>query len=451
MKVNKKLVTLLSIVMVLALALSACSGNSGGEGSSNTPAPSGSSGQAGSNDQTEKVELTIWTGWADLDPWFNEQIEAYKSVNPNVEITVSSFPLREYEQKIAAALPSGGAADILPVNPSLAVRYIQNGFLREAPQEIVDLALSNSYAEIMRENAQYDGTVYGIPALMGAGAVFYNIDMLEEAGLTKPPSEVEEFLDYARKLAKYDDDGNLVRAGMSLRLSGGGSGVGEKFWNILAQRGGTIIEEVEPGKYRAAYNTEDGYETLKMYVDMVHKYNTDDPTILHDTEAFQKGVAAFYIRESNIIPNTAQVAPDLNYGAAPLRANVISLINYYVSSKDDAKAQAAWDFINFIVQPEPQAAMIESSGWLSARNDLDLSELYEKFPQYEAFFVDQEYQMYPAIGEFDEILTKFADRLATRGFTDPSFVDNEEKIKAFLDEAAQETNEILRRAGILAE
>jgi len=59
--------------------------------------------------------------------------------------------------------------------------------------------------------------------------------------------------------------------------------------------------------------------------------------------------------------------------------------------------------------------------------------------------------LYPPIPEFDEILTKFADRLANRGFVDPSFVDNPDKIKAFLDEAAKETNDILKQNGHLAE
>ncbi len=138
-------------------------------------------------------------------------------------------------------------------------------------------------------------------------------------------------------------------------------------------------------------------------------------------------------------------APDLNYDAAPLKANVISLINYYVSSTDKAKAEAAWDFIRFLTKPENHKQIITMSGWLPARNDLDLNDVYKEYPQYKAFFVKQDLQMYPPLPEFDEILTKFADRLATKGFTDPSFVDNPDKMKAFLNDAAKETNDILKK------
>lgn len=440
----------LAAMLVLALALTACSGGGSKQGSSPSASPSGGGSSSPSEAPKKPVTLTIWTGWPELDAYYEKMGEEYKKEHPEVSFEISSFPLRDYEKKLAASLPSGSAADILPINPNIALRYVEGGMLQPVPDDLVQHNQSGIHKEIIVNTTIVNGTSYGVPAFMGAGAIFYNKDYLEEAGLTEPPSP-DNLLEYAQKLAKYDANGNLIRAGQSLRLSGGGSGVGEKFWNIMAQKGGSIVTEVSPGKWKANYNTDVGFETLKLYVDMVHKYHTDDPNLKHDTEAFQQGIAAFYIRESNVILDTAKKAPNLNYGTAPLKANVISLINYYVSSKDPDKAAAAWDFVRFITQPENHKQLMEMSGWLVPRNDLDLSDLYAKYPQFEAFFVDQEWQMYPPLPEFDEILTKFADRLATKGFTDPSMVDNPDKIWAFLNEAAQETNDILKRAGRLAE
>jgi multiple sugar transport system substrate-binding protein len=442
---SKKVMSLaLSSVLVFSAALTACS-------SKNQENSAAGSAQAGGSKPADKaVSLSIWTGWPELDPYFKKMADEYKKTNPNVSIEITSFPLRDFEKKVAAALPSKSAADILPLNPNLALRYIQGNMLQTTPDDLVKQNNSGIHQKVIVDTTVVNDKTYGVPAFMGASAIYYNKDMLKEAGLTDPPN-VDNLLEYAQKLAKKDANGNLVRAGMSLRLSGGGSGVGEKFWNLLAQKGGSIVKEVSPGKYKANYNTEEGYQTLKMYVDMVHKYKTDDPNIKHDTEAFQTKLAAFYIRESNVIPDTKKKAPDLNYGTVPLKANVISLINYYVSSTDKAKADAAWDFIRFITKPDNHKQLVAMSGWLAPRNDLDLSDLYKEFPQYKAFFVNQDLQLYPPIPEFDEILTKFADRLATKGYTDPSFVDNPDKIKAFLNEAANETNDILKKNGHLAE
>lgn len=445
MMVSKKAVSSgLAGVLVLSAMLSACS-------SGKEPASSGGNAQDSESKPAEQaVSISIWTGWPELDPYFKKMAEEYKKTKPNVSIEVSSFPLRDYEKKVAAALPSKSAADILPLNPNLSLRYIEGGLIQTTPEDLVKHVNSGIHEKLIVDTTSVNGKPYGVPSFMGAGAIYYNKDMLQEAGLTEPPNP-DNLLEYAQKLAKRDASGNLERAGMSLRLSGGGSGVGEKFWNILAQRGGSIVEEVSPGKYKANYNTEEGYQTLKLYVDMVHKFKTDDPKLKHDTEAFQTKLAAFYIRESNVIMDTKKKAPDLNYDAAPLKANVISLINYYVSSTDKAKADAAWDFIRFLTKPENHKQIITMSGWLPARNDLDLEDVYKEYPQYKAFFTKQDLQMYPPLPEFDEILTKFADRLATKGFTDPSFVDNPDKMKAFLDDAAKETNDILKKAGRLAE
>lgn len=433
-------------IMASSAMLAGCS--SGKEAA--PQAGAGNSGAGEAKADTKPVEVSIWTGYPELDPWFKKMAEEFKKTKPNVTIQVSSFPLRDYEKKVAAAIPAKNAADIVPMSPNLALRYIQGGLLQAAPDDVGKQITTTSYDKIIVDKTKVDNKTYGVPFIKGAGAIFYNKDMLKEAGLTDPPN-VDKLLEYAQKLAKKDASGNLERAGMSLRLSGGGSGVGEKFWNILAQRGGSIVKEVSPGKYKADYNTENGYQTLKMYVDMVHKFKTDDPKVKHDTEAFQTGAAAFYIRESNVIMDTKTKAPNLNYGTAPLKANVVSLVNYYVGGSDKAKIQASWDFINFLTKPENQKSMVAMSGWLTPRIDLDMADLYKDFPQYQGFFAKQELQMYPDLPEFDEILTKFADRLATKGFTDASFADQPDKIKAFLDEAAKETNDILKKAGHLAE
>ncbi|NOU94977.1 extracellular solute-binding protein [Paenibacillus sp. LMG 31456] len=442
MKSNRLLTTALTSALSLSMVLTGCSSESG-KSTEGAKAPAGEK-------STKPVEISIWGGWPELDPWFQKMADEFKKTNPNVTVSISSFPLRDYEKKVAAALPSKSGADILPLNPNLALRYIQGNMLQATPEDLVKQVNSGIHQKLVVDNTKVKDKTYGVPALMGAGAIYYNKDMLKEAGLTAPPT-ADQLLEYAQKLAKRDASGNLERAGMSLRLSGGGSGVGEKFWNLLAQRGGSIIKEASPGKYKADYNTDAGLQTLKMYVDMVHKYKTDDPKVKHDTEAFQTKLAAFYVRESNVIIDTKKKAPDLNYDAAPLKANVVSIVNFYVSSAQKEKAEAAWNFIRFITKPENHAQMIAMTGWLPARDDLDLSNLYKDYPQYKAFFTKQDLQAYPPVAEFDEILTKFADRLATKGFTDASFVDNPEKMKAFLDEAAKETNDILKKAGVLAE
>jgi multiple sugar transport system substrate-binding protein len=107
----------------------------------------------------------------------------------------------------------------------------------------------------------------------------------------------------------------------------------------------------------------------------------------------------------------------------------------------------AWDFILFLNSEETLQMLLGDTGWLPQRLDVDLSPILEKEPRYKAFlFSDSDYQIYtyPTLPEYDEILTKFAERMVN-AFLDSSLVDNPDGIAKVLADAAAETDEILTR------
>jgi multiple sugar transport system substrate-binding protein len=57
---------------------------------------------------------------------------------------------------------------------------------------------------------------------------------------------------------------------------------------------------------------------------------------------------------------------------------------------------------------------------------------------------------YPVIGPFDEVMTKLAERLVA-AYANKSLLDNPAGIAKVLEDAAKETNDILKKAGLLAE
>lgn len=446
MKSKRLLTIMLSALLIFVTACS--SGN-------NTEKTDNANDGANKGEVTDKpVELNLWSGYPELDPWFNKMADAYNAEHPNVKINISSFPLRDFEKKVATAVPSNSAAEIITINPSIALRYIEGGMIQKAPDDLAKLVQSGIFPEVLVKDASYKDAVYGIPHMLANSAIFYNTKMFKEAGLTAPPKTMDEIIDYAQKLTKRDASGKVTTSGLSLRLSGGGSGVAEKFWIFAMQNGASILKEVSPGKYTANYNNEGGLKTLQMYVDMVHKLKTDDPAIKHDAEAFELENTAMFVRETWVIGDIQKKAPNLEYATAPMpAANLLVEKDFYVTNTaKDEKSAAAWDFVSFLMQPENHIQQLEMSGWHPGRNDLQTDELFKKTPQFESFFADYDhYEVYPMLPEFDEIATKFADRLATKGYVDASFVGNTDKMKSFLDEAAKETNSILKNNGHLAE
>jgi len=400
----------------------------------------------------QAADITVWSGYPELAPFYERVADSMKSTHPDLTVTVEAIPLREHEKRVALGLSSGSAGNVVVELPkSTATRYLQNGLLDAEPDAVIAaVAESGNYGPFFLDAASLDDTLYGVPLFRGQGALFYNTAMFEEAGLDGPPGSMAEFSDYADKLTQRDANGNPTVSGWSLRLSGGGQGIAEKFWINQFQYGSNLMEEADDGKWRATIANDAGKAAFSQYLYNVHEADNVSVEMPADAEAFQRGQTAMFIRESWVIGDTAAKAPDLPYATAPLPVGSIALpANLYVSAEE----QAAWDFALATNEPEHLIWLLDNVGWLPNRSDVDYSPVIEKTPALGAF-VDYpdgyEFFTLPAIGPIEEILTRVAATL-TDAFADASLAGDEAAIDATLQELEADVNKILEREGLLAE
>ncbi len=400
--------------------------------------------------------ITVWSGYPELAPFYEHVAESMKADFPDLVVQVEAIPIREHERRIALGLTSGSAgALVLELSGATAQRYIENQLIPPAPENVAafvaDPANFNSF---FVDYASYDGTIYGVPLYRGQGALFYNTEMFEAAGLSGPPTTMAEYTDYAEKLTQRDANGNPTVSGWSMRLSGGGQGIAEKFWINMFQYGGSVLEAGPDGTWRANYANEAGQAALKQYLDNVHVLKTVTPEMPADAEAFERQQTAMFIRESWVIGDIAAKAPDLPYATAPLPVGSIALpTNLYVAGADGAEAEAAWNFILATNEPDNLLWMLQNVGWLPNRISVDYSPVTNETPAFAAFLdVPADYQFFtlPSIGPIEEVLTRLANQL-TSAFGNASLAGDDAAIAAFLQQAEDETNSILAREGILAQ
>ncbi len=406
------------------------------------------------------VTLTLWSGYPEMEALFKHAAAEYKKLNPNVTVEFLTHPLREYEQKLSATIPSNTAADILDVSVYALQKFVEAGFIPKSPKDVQEyVKKAGRYTSFTKDTMTYKGDIYGVPFFQGKTALFWNTEMFKAAGLTKPPATFAEMYDYAKKLAVYDKNGNLIRSGHSLRISGQGSGLAEKWWFVLFPMGGSILEPSakEPGKYHAGYNNDAGRKALTYYLDALYKDKWDSFKVKHDAESFELEQSAMFLRESWVIGDIASKAPNLKYATAPVPTDVragriTNLQNLYVT-KSCKNPEAAWDFIQFLVNDANQQWMLDNVGWLPARQDVDFAAIFAKKPQMKAFVElpagYQEYGYIP-IAAFDELLTKLAERLAM-AYLNESLAGNQAAIAKVIADAAEETNTILKKAKLFAE
>lgn len=398
-------------------------------------------------------EITVWSGYPEMAPFYEHVAEGMKADHPDLTVKVEAIALREHEKRIALGLTSGQSAELIELQGSTATRYLENGLFTEAPADVAAFVQDPAnYNEFFANAGAYDGKIYGVPMFRGQSALFYNTDMFTAAGLTTPPTTMDDLLTYAEKLTQRDASGNPTVSGWSMRLSGGGQGIAEKFWINMFQFGGNLLEQSPDGKWKASFANETGRKALKQYLQAV-KNKIVTVEMPADAEAFERGQTAMFIRESWVIGDIAAKAPDLKYATATLpMGSIVSPVDLFVAGAPD-KAASAWAFAQAANEPENLLWLLDNVGWLPNRLGLDYSAVIAKKPGFAAFVEYPEtYKFFslPNIGPAEEVLTRLAAQL-TNAFANPSIADDDAAIDAVLKTAADETNSILKREGILAE
>jgi multiple sugar transport system substrate-binding protein len=405
----------------------------------------------------EAQKLTVWSGYPELEPFYRHVADGMKAKFPSLAVSVEAIPLREHEKRVALALASGGnGALVLELSTADATRYLNNDLLPKAQADVAAfVGNAANFNSFFRDSASLGGAVYGVPLFHGQVSLFYNLDMFKAAGLAQPPATMDEYNAYAEKLTQRDASGKATVSGWSMRLSGGGQGVAEKFWINMFQYGGNILSKTSDGKWRVTLASEAGRKALKQYLVNVHKTKTVSPEMPADAEAFERGQTAMFIRESWVIGDIAKKAPKLSYATAPLPRGSMSVpVNLYVSAKGvekGAEAEAAWAFTLAAAEPDNQIWMLKNVGWLPSRAGIDYSAVTAAVPAFAAFVESpKNYDVFavPALDASEEILTRVAARLVT-AFADAKLADDDKAIDATLLATETEANEILKREGLL--
>lgn len=440
---------LLVLLLAFVVSLSACSTSKPAQTPDDkSPAPS----------KQDPVELQVWTRFPEMEKLLKDLGSAYTQQHPNVKVTVTLFPQRALDEKLAVALPAGQAGDIIEIDTISVFQYYINGQIEPVPQDFADELRKVVPKDAIADTQDEKGVLYTTPFFMGVQAIYYNKDHFAEAGLKEPPATMDQLMDYARKLTKYDANGKVTRAGFSLRKAGGGYGVAEKFWALAMVPNGITLVERSGNGWKANYGT--GMEkAIKFYVDALHKYKVDSFDLKSDAEGFGLGLSAMFQRESYVIDYLAKNAPTINYGVFMMpkgesgHGSMGSFSSLGVAKASKHKAEA-FEFIKFAMSKENQVKLLEDTGWLPLRTDADYTAVTKEKPAFEAFLKSlntpgYKLEAYPKVPVALEIGGKMGDILMP-AFQNANLVDNDAEIAKIAKQIEELSTRILKENDLLA-
>ena len=155
----------------------------------------------------DKPTITMWlqpTETYDVVWWRNNVNKYNKLKDREYAVTLNWVDKGVWDERLAAARDNDNAPDLIGYPISGAAQQATEGLV--APlNDYVDIAkLTQDLEPVVAENiTAKDGKVYGVPKYLEPSALlFYNKDMLNDAGLEEPTGDmtIDQLIDYAEKL-----------------------------------------------------------------------------------------------------------------------------------------------------------------------------------------------------------------------------------------------------------
>lgn len=224
-------------------------------------------------ESSEGIALDYWLWDSNQLIPYQQCIDQFEEQNPDITVRLSQYGYGDYWTKLTAGFVAGSGPDVLTNHLSRYPEYVQRGLL-------LDLNELEATADISSEEYQdgltdlwvgQDGGQYGIPKDFDSIGLFYNEEMLQEAGLT--PDDLAEMEwnpedggSFEQVIARLTVDTNGVRGDeegfdpssidvYGFEVPGGGDAAGQTQWSWLA--GSMGWESTNADVWGDEYNLDD--------------------------------------------------------------------------------------------------------------------------------------------------------------------------------------------------
>ena len=343
--------------MVMVAGLAAC-------GSSSSSSTGSSSDDSSSHEDVEISIIAAQYGTQTADWWvsFEEDFEAEYDW---IDLTVEVVSWNDIYTTVNTRISSGQAPDIL--NIDTFADYQADGLLLPVEDYISDETYAKFYESFL-EQSEVDGTIWAVPDLASARALYYNVDIFEAAGV-EVPTTWDELIDVCEALLEYDS--SIYPWGVDMTTDEGQACFAYYIWN----NGGDFVDE--DGNW--TLNSEENVEAIEYIISLVEAgYTNSDPA--NDTrydlqDMFGAGQIAMVIGPNSIPTYLEEGGYSVNYAVASIPANdgcdsvsagVMDRFMTFDNDYTDDELEAITIFYDFFYEDERYSEWVLMEGFLPA-------------------------------------------------------------------------------------
>lgn len=326
--------------------------------------------------EPEVVEIEYWQyNFEARVLAMNQLIEMFEAENPHIKVVHNSdVPYAEYRDKIAASVPAGVGPDVATLFYGWQTVWLDADYLVPLPEDAFPASMVDAEFSPLVQASFVDGTLYTLPTAVRTLALFYNKDLMANAGLDPeaPPRTLEDLATQAAACTVRADDGDYEVQGFVVDLA-----AQDHHWFrevLVRQFGGAPY--AEDGR-TVNWNSEEGQQAWNYLLRFKTELETGDRDLFDgSTQAFLAERACFHIDGSFRLGTIANNAPDLNFGVVELPSHhgVQSTFGSYWThgitqkgASDPDRMDAAVKFLQFITSDAAGALWVDMVGELPAR------------------------------------------------------------------------------------
>ena len=339
----KKIIAML-LVLVMALGLVACGGGS-----------------------DEKVELKVIAaqyGGKTAEWWVGFEKD-FEAANGNIDLVVDVVSWNDIYTVVNTRISNNDAPDIL--NIDVFADYQADGLLLPAEDYVSDETYAKFYPAFL-EQSVVDGTVWAIPDLASARALYYNADILAAAGV-EVPTTWAELKDVCEAIKAYD--ANIYPWGVDMTTDEGQACFAYYAWT----NGGGFVDASGNWTLNSAENVEAANYILGLVADGLTNTNPATETRYDLQEMFAAGKLAMMIGPNQISSYVASTEKPINFGIASIPANegkstssvgVMDRFMVFDNKHSDAEMEAITKFFDFFYEDKRYSDWVIMEDFLPA-------------------------------------------------------------------------------------
>ncbi len=252
--------------------------------------------------------LRFWNGFSGPDGTTMKGIvEGYNKAHPDAKFEMQIIPWNTYYDKVTLGMAFGGAPDVFVMQVSRLPQYADAGALEPIGDLVKASGLGpKDFVKTPYESGFWKGTQYALPLDCWPLTLYYNKRLFREAGIDHPPTNLQEFLEDARKLT----DAKKGQYGFEF------AEIHNNLTAIMDQHGGAVIDA------KGERSTLDSPESLAAVEQARSFYATykiaPPPAGVNAWDDFKTGRAAMVMQGIYMVHDLQTSPSAKDFGAAPV-------------------------------------------------------------------------------------------------------------------------------------